>query len=411
TSLSLNTFAFYSQAQPPVVGVATTQLVLAKNAAVGDWKARANHSVERFGSEVNMDKYMPTKKKGQFPDWLPLDIKIVYLLRTRRMTKEEIYSELVRRYGEQDIDPEAIDKSIEALRLDHVVNKRYDLHEGTEQNILNLDYSAYHRFFDTKMIGARTGKEKHKAAIIYLAETFWNNLIYCKIDLGDAHEQLADIVTINEVQWKDSDGKKRYELQIWGDATAIEIETDPLHREEQVVINYKKNVEKGFSVHYIVFDQKDKETIWRFLTQKRGIAEDAYQVTIMDLSEVDRFRKEKMGGSEVESESISGTGGISPEEMKIILDMRKGTAEKNRSQQSQNHEVTLGEMANVNAEVAGGEDEIVRRIRAARNYEELVRIVREIHRDFPELGKVRLILERMGYKLLRTKKGHYLPLK
>jgi hypothetical protein len=426
TSLSLNTFAFYSQAQPPVVGVATTKLVLAKNAAVGDWKARAYHSVARFGSEVNLDKYMPAKKKGHVPDWLPLDIKIVYLLRTRRMTKEEIYSELVRRYGEQDVDPEAIDKSIEALRLDHVVNKRYDLHEGTEQEILDLDYSAYHRFFDTKMIGARTGKEKHKAAIIYLAETFWNNLTYCKIDLGDAHEQLADIVTINEVQWTDSDGKKRYDLQTWGDATAIEIETDPLHREEQVEINYKKNAEQGFGVHYIVFNQKDKETIWRFLTQKRGIAEDAYQVTIMDLSEVERFRKEKMGGSKVETESISGTGGISPEEMKVILDMRNSTletkkvaenenliveAEKNKSVQSQNHDVALDEMASINAEVAGGEDEIVRRIRAAHNYEELVKIVRELYRDFPEVGKVRLILESMGYKLLRTKKGHYLPLK
>src|SRR5690606_26088198 len=101
----------------------------------------------------------------------------------------------------------------------------------------------------------------------------------------------------------------RYDLQVWGDATAIEIETDPLHREEQVVINYKKNVEQGFNVHYVVLDQKDKETIWRFLTQKRAIVENHYQVTIMDMSDVERFRKEKMGGSSAEAETISGTGG------------------------------------------------------------------------------------------------------
>jgi hypothetical protein len=112
----------------------------------------------------------------------------------------------------------------------------------------------------------------------------------------------------------------------------------------------------------------------------------------VDLSEVDRFREEKMGDSEVESESISGTGCISPEEMKVILDMRNGVlktknvaenerlvveAEKNKSLQLQNHEVALDEMARINDDVAGAEDEIVRCIRAAHNYEKLVRIIRE----------------------------------
>jgi len=424
TSLSLNTFAFYSQAQPPVTGVATTKLVLATNAVVDDWKTRAYHSVARLGSDVNLNKYMPSKKKGYVPDWLPLDIKIVYLLRTRRMIKEEIYGELVRRYGEQDVDPEAIDKSIEALRLDHVINKRYDLHEGTEREVLDLDYSAYHRFFDTKMMGARTGKEKHKAAIIYLAETFWNSLTYCKIDLGDAHEQLADIVAINEVQWTDSDGKKRYDLQVWGDATAIEIETDPLHREEQVVINYKKNVEQGFSVHYIVFDQKDRETIFRFLTEKRSIAEEAYQVTVMDLSSVEQFRKEKMGGSVGETETISGSGGISPEEMRIILGMRnvvketrkiegnvsaRPVPEKMPSHKLSSEEMALDEWTNDDAELQI--DEIISRIWAAENHDELVRVVGEMYSQMPGFEKACELLESMGYKLLQTKKGKYMPVK
>lgn len=422
TSLSLNTFAFYSQAQPPVTGVATTKLVLAKNAVIDDWKARAYHSVVHLGSDVNLSKYMPAKKKGYVPDWLPLDIKVVYLLRSRRMTKLEIYGELVRRYGGLDVDPEAIDKSIEALRLDHVINKRYELHEGTEREVLDLDYSSYHRFFDTRMMGARTGKEKHKAAIIYLAETFWNNLTYCKIDLGDAHEQLADIVAINEVQWTDSDGKKRYDLQVWGDATAIEIETDPLHREEQVVINYNKNVEQGFSVHYIVFSQEDKETVQRFLTQKRGIAEDAYQVTVMDLSQVEQFRKEKLGGATGGAETISGAGGISPEEMKVILNMRSGApeaknVEKNEdvegvvklSQKLQRHEVAEGEMTSEKTEVS--EDDIVSRIQAARNSDELVDIVREMYPEMPGFEKACDVLEGMGYRLLWTKNGHYAPLK
>jgi hypothetical protein len=406
TSLSLNTFAFYSQGRPPVTGVAATKVVLAKNAQVADWKAMAHYSVARLGSDVNLDKYMPARRRGYVPDWTPLDIKVVYLLRSRRMTKEEVYGELVVRYGDRDVEPEAIDKSIEALRLDHVVNKRYESHKSfCDREVLDLDYSAYHRFFNTRMIGARTGKEKHKAAIIYLAETLWNNLTYCRIDLGDVREQLADIVVISEVQWTDSDGRKRYGLQSWGDATAIEIETDPVHREEQVVTNYKKNVEKGFSVHYVVFSQKDRDAVLRFLTEKRGIAQDAYQVTVMDLSQVERFREEKLGGP---AESISGTGGITPEEMKVIRAMRSGDEKAERKDVYDMTEKAPAQPPQSEV-VDVKEDEIVGRIRGAGSYDELAGIVREMHPETPGFEKAREVLEAMGYSLLRTKDGHYLP--
>jgi hypothetical protein len=318
TSLSLNTFAFYSQAQPPITGIAVSERVLEKH-AVANWRERAFHSVEKYGTKADLEKYMPSKKKSYVPNWQPLDIKIIYLLRTRKMTKDDILNELTKRYGD-DVDSEAVDKSIEVLRLEHIVNKTYPLEAEPGQAVVELDYGAYHRFFDTKMIGTRTGKEKHKSAIIYLAETFWNQLKYCKIDLGDAHEQLADVVVIDEVQFTDSDGKKRYDLQMWGEATAFEIETDPLHREEQVVKNYNKNVEQGFNVEFLVFDEKDRDTIKRFLTEKRGIPENTYKTTYMDLAEVEKFRKAKLGNSS--KETISGTGGISADEMRVIREMR-----------------------------------------------------------------------------------------
>lgn len=362
TSLSLNTFAFYSQAQPPITGIATTKLVLEKH-SVANWKERARYSVERFGSEANLDKYMPSKKKGHVPNWMPIDIKVVYLLRTHKMTRTRILDELVARYGNDSVDSEAVAKSIEALRLDHVIIRKYqdvidddgggssssgNNNNNTErEEIIDLDYSAYNRFFDTRMIGNRTGKEKHKATIIYLAEKYWNALRYCKIDLGNAHEQLADILVVDEVQFTDSDGKKKYDLQTWGDATAIEIETDPQHREEQVVRNYDKNHEQGFNVHFMVFDSKDKDAIRRFLTEKRGIEEDTYKISIIDLAEIERFRNEKLGvmimggGGEVQNsdddvgkegegeETISGTGGISPEEMRVIRQMRSRSRSSN----------------------------------------------------------------------------------
>ncbi len=51
--------------------------------------------------------------------------------------------------------------------------------------------------------------------------------------------------------------------------------------------------------------------------------------------------------------------------------------QKKKSLRSQDHEVAFDEMARINADVAGTEDEIVRQIRAAHNYEKMVRIVRE----------------------------------
>src|SRR5690606_3708624 len=207
-----------------------------------------------------------------------------------------------------------LDRSLEALRLAHIIRKQYVLQEGTEHELFELEYSAYNLFFSTSMISARTGKEKHRAAIIYLAESFWNSLTYCKMDLGESHQQLADLVVVNEVQWYEEpdDGEgpnsrkvKRHDLSTWGEATAIEVETDPVHREEQVVENYNKNREQGLKVQYVVFKKSDGDAIRRFLTEKRGIPADTYSISIMDIAEVERFRREKLGAL-ADDESITG---------------------------------------------------------------------------------------------------------
>lgn len=56
-------------------------------------------------------------------------------------------------------------------------------------------------------------------------------------------------------------------------------------------------------------------------------------------------------------------------------------------------------------------DEIIDRIRATHNFDELARIVQELPLDRPEFQKAREVLEGIGYKLLQTKKGRYLPMK
>jgi len=441
TSLSLNTFAFYSQAQPPVTGIAVTKLVLAKNAVAGDWKERARYSVERFGTEVSMDKYVAaTRKAGIVPDWLPIDIKVVYLLRKMKMTKRGIYEELVRHYGGKDVDPELLDRSLEALRLAHIVRKQYVLQEGTEHELFELEYRAYNLFFSTSMIGARTGKEKHRAAIIYLAESFWNTLTYCRMDLGESRGELADLVVVNEVQWYEeqeddcgcggSNGRKirRHDLSTWGEATAIEVETDPLHREEQVVKNYNKNREQGLKVQYVVFKKNDEDAIRRFLTEKRGIPADTYSVSIMDIAEVERFRREKLGVL-ADDGSITGAGGISPQEMRAIAFVKgkqareeEGDNDDDSNNNLPNHH-NIKDLYNENndeessVEVVeadnssmpdsrGNDDASIVTPLSGKSDEELKAMLVALP-PHPDAAAAKAVMEERGYRVLLTVKGNY----
>ncbi len=441
TSLSLNTFAFYSQAQPPVTGIAVTKLVLAKNAVAGDWKERARYSVERFGTEVSMDKYVAaTRKAGIVPDWLPIDIKVVYLFRKMKMTKRGIYEELVRHYGGKDVDPELLDRSLEALRLAHIVRKQYVLQEGTEHELFELEYRAYNLFFSTSMIGARTGKEKHRAAIIYRAESFWNTLTYCRMDLGESRGELADLVVVNEVQWYEeqeddcgcggSNGRKirRHDLSTWGEATAIEVETDPLHREEQVVKNYNKNREQGLKVQYVVFKKNDEDTIRRFLTEKRGIPADTYSVSIMDIAEVERFRREKLGVL-ADDGSITGAGGISPQEMRAIAFVKGKQARaeegdndddsnnnlpnhhniKDLYNENNNEESSVEAVGADNSSMPdshGNDDASIATLLSGKSDEELKAMLVALP-PHPDAAAAKAVMEERGYRVLLTVRGNY----
>jgi len=129
----------------------------------------------------------------------------------------------------------------------------------------------------------------------------------------------------------------------------------------------------------------------------------------MDLSEVERFRRQKIGDSAEEAETISGTGGLSPEEMKVIRAMRKAVPEAKLSQEPQSHEVTADKMTSDKTE--SSECEIVSRIHAAQNSDELMNIVQEMYPEMPGFEKACDALEDMGYRLLWTKKGRYVPLK
>lgn len=70
-------------------------------------------------------------------------------------------------------------------------------------------------------------------------------------------------------------------------------------------------------MQYVILKKNDEDAIRRFLTEKRGISSDMYSVSILDIADVERFGREKLGIL-AHGESITGAGGISPHEMRVI---------------------------------------------------------------------------------------------
>lgn len=316
-SLPLHTFAFYSQSKPPVVGIAETKPIPAEY-MINDWKEIARHSVQCYGEKVDLQKYIPTRNRI-YPDLMPLDMKIVYLLRDKQtLEKEEIAEVISARYNIPMDERSKIFDSIDLLRINHILTSSMEVNdEGNEVEQYRLESFAYSNFFNTKMIGARTGSEKHKAAILYIVEQLWNQITYCKIDLGEEHGNHADIIAIEESQYQDADDKLVHDLETWGEITAIEVETDPANREEQVIKNFKKNKEQGYKVWFAVFNEKAKEAIENILSAKNRIKKEEYNIIILDESELENYA--------VKLRNIGLGTGLSDDEMKVIAALKNGS--------------------------------------------------------------------------------------
>lgn len=325
-SLPLHTFAFYSQAKPPVAGIAVTRKVISDQlrANLFAWKELAKYSVNQYGQQVDLQRYIPSKKNKVYPDWTPLDMKIIYLLRDKELTKDEIVAELLNRYG-QDLDTNQVYESVDVLRLNHIISSSIQERDGHNYEEYKLEWLALSTFFNSKMIGARTGSEKHKATIMYIAELLWNQLTYCKMDLGEEQQELADLLTIEESRYQDAQDDKitRYDLETWGEITAIEVETDPASREEQVLKNFHKNRDQGYQVWFVVFNEKAKTAMENILTTKNFIPKDQYNVMIIDEVEIENYYNNRL--SKVVEGNISGTGGITDNEMKIVAMLKSGS--------------------------------------------------------------------------------------
>jgi len=319
TSLSLHTFAFYSQGLPPSLGIARTRRMEGKE---HDWQEVARRSVQNFGESVSMERYIPARS-GIYPkDLLPIDQKIIYLLRNNAMTKEQIISELNQKYG---VEQQLVYESIRVLGMNHIISSSMDIIDGSEQQIFQLERYAYSTYFATEYVGNRTGSEDHRAAILCIAHLLWHKLVYCKIDLGDEYGKHADILSIDAASYEDS-GNTVYDLKTWGKVSAIEVEVDPEKHEEQVYQNWRKNNEQGFDVCFAVLSDEDKQFIENLLS-KHGVDGRNYSIIILARSEIEKY---------YEQIRTKQTRAIKEDELKALNVLQDGPATIRRIHDSTN---------------------------------------------------------------------------
>jgi uncharacterized membrane protein len=269
-----------------------------------------------------MERYIPTKN-SVVPDLFPIDQKIICLLRDTPMTKEKIITALNEKYS---VEQSLVYESVDVLTRKHIISSTVDVVDGTQQSIYGLERYAEETYFNTDYVGKRTGAKQHKAAILCIANSLWDKLTYCKIDLGYEYGKHADILVIHEASYKNDDGNVVYDLKTWGKVTAIEVEVDPTKHKEQVYENWKKNSEQKFDVSFVVFSDEHKQFIQDLLSAK-GVEKDSYSILIMDEKELEKYYKQLQA---------TETKGLNEEELKVVNILRDAPATVRKIQDSTN---------------------------------------------------------------------------
>ena len=281
TTMSQYTFSFFSQNLPPITGIAQTKPITKKE----DWEPVALHSLKKYGETASLREYIPIiKKQGEYPDVTACESVILHLIKLENtaMTSEEIYQKINERFG---AEKRFVFESIQILKRERYIEPRIERVEGRAVERFLLSSRAFNEIFSTTAMGRRAGSTLHLAAIFTIANFMQRQLKHSIPDLGDQRGQKPDLLIYEPATYRDTQSRTRYNLEMWDDtAYAVEVETDPTKHGSQIVINYKKNYEKGYEVWFAVFNEKHADYIHNTL-KKENIDSKLYK--IIQLNEED----------------------------------------------------------------------------------------------------------------------------
>lgn len=290
TSLTQGRFTFYSQGNPPHVGLLIANPIVDRKR---DWVKLARCSVEEYGKPTFIEKYISsTKSQNNSPDLSPLETAILSLLynKNKKMIKEEIFEIMQKLF--------AINKGEFFGRLDDILVNQLHLVErkntrsnyGDDKISIHYELSslAYNSIFSQAAIGRRAGSPQHQATLFMLMNLQQKAFKFCIPDLGTKAEQKPDLLIFDLKRRADLEGIT-YDPLYWSEKiTAIEIETDPTKNKDQVIKNFRKNFECGYFVWFVVFSDKHRQDLINHMNQNE-IDGHLYKILYISTGTVERI--------------------------------------------------------------------------------------------------------------------------
>ena len=280
--LSFHYFSFYSRGAKPTHAVAKTRHLEIPPRQ----EAAAKYSVNNLGEYVSLDKYYTASGGNADVLLTPLEFGILNLLRleNRDMTKEEITVSIKRRYA-------ASSRQIASALLDtllttnnFVTKKDVTTHDGDDkfESRYIITATAIKRIFSEAAVGRRSGGDLHLSAIFFVMRIQMNLGRYCIPDLGKTSAIKPDLTIFSPKILHDRTGGDLYNPSEWSDnITALEVEATPSKHASQIIINWEKCSKMGYSVWFMVFNEKGMQIVQNALSDA-GIDKKNYALQILD---------------------------------------------------------------------------------------------------------------------------------
>ena len=326
--LGFHRFAAFSQGFDRVSGIGKTRHIEIPSR----WKDVAQKSLEKYGKEIPLESYSFASKKGSsMPIISPLEY---FLLNTMYLQQRDInYGELVAA-GKAKFDVD--DRAVRSALVDSLTNhyhytaKSVDYHDGQNQYATHENYAIAPLALDTvysrAYAGPGAGGALHISVISSIADWHTRQFHYCIPDLADTGGPRADLLIYQFMGSDESTATPNGKLNdnMWSEKIlAIEVETDPTKHKGQIIINYEKNVVRGFRVCFVVFSKKHKEYVMNALAEK-DIGRELYDLRVVEPEKIDTSNKPIYSASESavseDKEAVVRAFGSGYESLAAIID-------------------------------------------------------------------------------------------
>ncbi len=272
-----------------------------------DWKKVAARSAERWGKEVNVEKYIPRAGLGRLM-FTPLEACIIHMMHFDR--RDWYREEILHRAG--IVFPGVLQKHVSAaidkLTRDRFVTIRYPMADDGDQNEDRKRYvlgqKAESTYLSKAYGGRRAGGEDHMEIVFSIAEANMRKHRYCIPDTGDSSREMPDLLVIEPETVTDKFDNLRFDPHRWNEKgrLAVEVETDPTKHMEHSVRNYSKNVERGYDVWFVCFSAEGREALEEAIRKEYP----GFERCRMDVINYSRTARGEDGIPDTYDESFSG---------------------------------------------------------------------------------------------------------